>query len=263
MAVSRYRSKRAVLAPYAAYKRRQSRDLDQVTRSILEMQYYRPTIYRFMRATAANPNILVEADLDSSSVVLDVGAYIGEWCEKISERYGSTIYAFEPNPNAVRRLTERVGDHDNVSVLGFGLGGADAPITLALDGPGSNAFATSGAFGTVEAEVRDVAGVLDELGFDAVDLCKVNIEGGEYDLFDRLIETGWLERIRTLSIQFHEWHPKAYNRRRAIRRAFSHTHYEVWNYPFVWELWRRRGEPLHRAKRGNGSLLGDEGAPDR
>ncbi|MGH8977302.1 MAG: FkbM family methyltransferase, partial [Acidimicrobiia bacterium] len=73
-----------------------------------------------------------------------------------------------------------------------------------------------------------------------VDLCKVNIEGGEYDLFDRLIETVWLARIRILLIQFHEWHPNAYARRRAIRRAFSRTHDEVWDYPFVWEMWRRR-----------------------
>ena len=82
--------------------------------------------------------------------------------------------------------------------------------------------------------------VLDSCGIERVDLCKVNIEGGEYDLFDRLIECDWTSRITNLSIQFHEWHPNAYRRRRAIRRALQRTHTEVWNYPFVWELWQAR-----------------------
>jgi FkbM family methyltransferase len=252
MAVSLYTTKRAVLRPYTAYRRRQSRDLDPVSRAILESQYYRPTMYSFMEATAANPDILVEADLQPSSIVLDIGAYVGEWCGAISRRYGSTIYAFEPNPHSIRELEKRLGDQENLHVFPFGLGAEDASVELALEGPGSNVFATGGAARTVAAEIRDVIGMLDELGVTEIDLCKVNIEGAEYDLFDRLIAADWLRRIRILSIQFHEWHPKAYARRRAIRRAFARTHDEVWDYPFVWELWRRRDaaappDPVHDA----------------
>jgi hypothetical protein len=69
---------------------------------------------------------------------------------------------------------------------------------------------------------------------------KVNIEGGEYDLFDRLVETDRLPRVQLVSVQFHEWHPHAHRRRRAIRRALRRSHQEVWCYPWVWELWQRR-----------------------
>jgi FkbM family methyltransferase len=193
-----------------------------------------------MRATVANPDILVEADLDATSVVLDIGAYVGNWSGEISKRYGSTIYAFEPNPASFREMGRRIGERENVHSFEFGLGGSDASVQLALEGPGSTIYTTPSATRTADAQIRDVARVLDELDIDHVDLCKVNIEGGEYDLFDRLIETVWLARIRILLIQFHEWHPNAYARRRAIRRAFSRTHDEVWDYPFVWEMWRRR-----------------------
>jgi FkbM family methyltransferase len=240
MPVSLYRAKRAVLTPYTAYKRRQSRDLDQITRAILESQYYRPTIFEFMGASADNPDILVEADLDRSSIVLDIGAYVGEWSAAISQRYGARIYAFEPNPHSVREMRKRMGGDENIQLFDYALGAEDATIDLFLEGPGSTMFAKPGVDRTVEAQVRDVVGVLDELGIGHVDLCKVNIEGGEYDLFDRLLASGWLPRIRYLSIQFHEWHPHAYARRRALRRAFARTHDEVWDYPFVWELWRRR-----------------------
>ena len=137
-------------------------------------------------------------------------------------------------------MGRRIGEQENVNTFAFGLGGSDASVQLALEGPGSTIYANPETSRTTDAQIRDVVGVLDELNLDHVDLCKVNIEGGEYDLFDRLIETDWLSRIRILLIQFHEWHPNAYTRRRVIRRAFSRTHDEVWNYPFVWEMWRRR-----------------------
>ena len=95
-------------------------------------------------------------------------------------------------------------------------------------------------FGTTTVAVRDVAAVLAELGIGEIDLMKVNIEGAEFDLLDRLLETDWVPRIRNLSVQFHEWHPDAPRRRRAIRAALSQTHDEVWCYPWVWELWRAR-----------------------
>ena len=116
-------------------------------------------------------------------------------------------------------------------------------VSLALEGPGSTIFAKPG---TVEngrrAQIRDVVGVLDELRRrPTIDLCKVNIEGGEYDLFDRLIEADWIsphpdpldpvprvapERLRAAAV-------------RSVGR-FARTHDEVWDYPFVWEMWRRR-----------------------
>jgi FkbM family methyltransferase len=197
-------------------------------------------MYAFMRATAAKPDILSDADLDPDSVVLDVGAYVGDWSEEISRRYGAQIHAFEPGPNAGGKLRDRFAAAPNVTVHTYGLGATEARAPLALEGPGSTLRSGTGTFGSAVVQLRDVAAVLAELGVDHVDLCKLNIEGGEYDVFDRLIETGWLPRIRLVSVQFHEWHPKAYVRRRAIRRELRKTHDEVWAYPFVWELWRRR-----------------------
>jgi FkbM family methyltransferase len=240
MRISRYAAKRALLTPHTSFKRRQARDLDHVTRSILESQYYRPTMYRFAQATAADPNLLVDADIDASSIVLDIGAFVGDWSEAIARRYGSRIYAFEPNPNALGKLRRRVGDNPDVQIFEIGLGARDEETTLMLDGPGSSTYATSGQFGTATVRIRDVDRVLTDLQIDHIDLCKINIEGGEYELFDRMFETGWIERTRIVSVQFHEWLPRAYPRRRAIRRALARTHEEVWNYPFVWELWRRK-----------------------
>jgi FkbM family methyltransferase len=207
---------------------------------MLELHAYGRPIYDFIEATAAKPDILVDVDVDDRSVVLDVGAYSGDWSEQISQRYGSTIFAFEPDPTAFPKLVERLASHRNTRALSYGLGSRDHVASLALAGPGSSIYGASGAFGSAEVQIRDVASVLDELGVDRVDLIKVNIEGGEYDLFDRLIETSWLHRMRLVSVQFHEWHRRAHSRRRRIRRSLRAAHEQVWNYPWVWEYWRRR-----------------------
>lgn len=241
MGPTRYTLKKAFLAPHTAYRRRKDADVGELGVAMLESQYYRPTMYRFLRACDRNPSLLVDARLDADSVVVDAGAYDGEWTEQIVTRYGATVHAFEPAPPAVEALTARVADMAGVVCHPYALGASDATVSIALDGPGSSVHADSGLFGSADVRVRDVVDVLDELGVDELDLLKVNIEGSEYDLLDRLVETGWLPRIRQVSVQFHEWHPDAYRRRRRIRRALRRTHEQAWNYPWVWEFWTLRG----------------------
>jgi FkbM family methyltransferase len=199
-------------------------------------------LYEFMAAMHANPDMLVEADLDARSTVIDAGAYDGEWSARVLARYGCTIYAFEPDPFSFARLEERLGGEPNVRLFEHGLGASDGTATLTIAGPGSSMYEVESPFGTTEVRVRDVADVLDELDVESVDLLKVNIEGGEYDVLDRLAATGWLGRTRYVSVQFHEWHPKSYARRRANRRALRRDHEEQWSYPWVWELWRHRDD---------------------
>src|SRR5262245_26933255 len=240
MAMSAYKIKRTLLTPRTVYRRRREHDVDQFGRSMLELHAYGRPIYDFIEATAAKPDILFDVDVDDRSVVLDVGAYAGEWSEQVAQRYGSTVFAFEPDPTSFPKLVERLAKYRNAHALNYGLGGDDHVASLALAGPGSSIYGASGAFGAAKVQIRDVASVLDELGIDRVDLIKVNVEGAEYDLFDRLIETSWLHRTRLVSVQFHEWHPRAHSRRRRILRSLRATHDQLWNYQWVWEFWRRR-----------------------
>ena len=220
-------------------RRRERKDLDQFERAMLELHYYSRPMSDMRRAMEQKPDLLFDADLDEHSVVLDVGAYHGEWSEVIATRYGATILAFEPDPTSFPHLAARLADRRTVTALEYGLGAADATADLALAGLGSSVFGTHAPLGTTRVRIRDVVSVLADLGLERVDLLKVNIEGGEYDLLDRLLAAGWLPRIRQVMVQFHEWHPKAYRRRRGIRRALRRTHREVWCYPWIWELWRR------------------------
>jgi len=236
---SLYELKKWVLTPRTRRKRRQEADMDERARTMFELHYYRRQMYDFLGATMANPDILVDVDLDEHSVVLDVGAFVGHWADKIDKRYGSRIYAFEPAAAGVEKMRALFADRPNVEVFDYGLGNQNLNVELALAGPGSSIYAESAPWGFADVEIRDIVEVLDELGLDHIDLLKVNIEGGEFDLFDRLIDADWMPRIDQVLIQFHEWHPRAYLRRWKIRRVLRRSHDEVWDYSWVWEYWRR------------------------
>jgi len=268
-----YRIRRLARAPRAAYyRRRLPADADPYGTAVLELHSYSRAIEGFMKATVANRDLLVDVALEPGAVVIDAGAYVGEWAENLLRRTTPVIHAFEPSPGALDQLRARMVDEPDVHVHPYGLGGTDEIAMLDDAGPGSSIIHSGTAIGT-EVEVRDVVTVLDELGLDHVDLLKVNIEGAEYDLFDRLGEAGWLERIGVISVQFHEWIPNAHRRRRKVRRAFARTHTETWGYPWIWELWERapardrtRPAPMargpHRATAGEPSDVDGVAEPD-
>ena len=66
---------------------------------------------------------------------------------------------------------------------------------------------------------------------------KVNIEGGEYDLLEGLIENGLTARIRNIQVQFHDFVPNAYERMKNIQLSLSKTHKITYQFEFVWENW--------------------------
>src|SRR5205814_9591686 len=133
--------------------------------------------------------------------------------------------------------------HATVSVCAYGRGARDGTASLTLQGRGSSVqddlSANTSRFERAPVPIRDVAAVLRELGLDKVDLLKLNIEGSEYDVLERLAETEWLPRIGIVLVQFHEWLPRVHRRRRALQRVLARTHTQLWDYPWVWEAWRR------------------------
>jgi FkbM family methyltransferase len=246
-----YPVRRLLRVPRASVLRRVEPDAPE--RAFLERFSYSRAIYAFLRARAVNPYLTVDFGLDERSVVIDAGAYVGAWTAALTQRRGSSVHAFEPNPKAFARLHARVTELPNVQAYEFGLGARDEKQTLTLQGPGSTVYGTSSTHDSAIVEIRDIAAVLDELGIGHVDLLKLNIEGGEYDVLQRLIDTGWSERISVILVQFHEWIPHAHRRRRALRRALRQTHSQLWQYPWIWEAWHR---PLPPGTYGQRSARG-------
>ncbi|MEO0529165.1 MAG: FkbM family methyltransferase [Planctomycetota bacterium] len=177
--------------------------------------------------------------LDANDVVLDLGGYEGEWAAAIHEEYGSTVHVFEPVPSFCSAITERFATNDKVHAHECGLAGTADTISIALSADGSSAWADKSD--AVEARLESAATFLEANGIDEVALCKINIEGGEYELLEALLDQGLIGRFRNLQVQFHTFVPDAERRMRAIQDRLALTHALTYSFPFVWENWRRKG----------------------
>jgi FkbM family methyltransferase len=237
---SPYQLKKALLYPRKLYMRQKENLEEGFIRSALELHYYRPAFYKWLAAINANRHLLIEADIDADSVVLDAGAYTGEWAQEIIDRYNPTVHAFEPDPRNYKHLAKRAQANSRLIPHSFGLGDKSEHVRMSLELMGSSVFSdTSGKNGVpwAEIEIRDIVDAWQSLALGRVELMKINIEGAEFPLLERMIEANLLKNVDCFMIQFHEWHPGAYRRRRAIRKAMNKTHRLVWDYHFIWEKW--------------------------
>jgi FkbM family methyltransferase len=235
-----YQLKKALLYPRKLYMRHRENLEPGFLRSAMELHYYRPAFYQWLAAIADNRQLLHEADIDSNSIVLDAGAYTGEWAQEILERYNPTIHAFEPDPRNYKKLEQRAREQSRIIPYQYGLGDKNETVRMTLEMLGSSMFSdTSGKKGVpwAEVEIRDIAETWKSLALERVDLMKINIEGAEFPLLERMIAVDLLKKVDCFMIQFHEWHPGAYHRRKKIREALGRSHRLVWDYHFIWEKW--------------------------
>lgn len=190
-------------------------------------------------ALDADGSLRLDYALDASSIVLDVGGYKGDWTAALLARNGCcNIHVFEPMPQFAEQIERRFAHNDSVQVHRFGLGRCDHEIILSAQHDASSAFVEGGP--AVCVEVRDAAEFIASAAPGHVEVMKVNIEGGEYELLEHLLDAGVISRIVNVQVQFHDFVEDAARRMTEIRRRLAETHDLTYHVDFVWENWKRR-----------------------
>lgn len=179
----------------------------------------------------------LEYPLTRDSIVFDLGGYHGDFAAAIHKRYGCRVYVFEPVPQFHQICEKRFLGNNKIICLSYGLSDTDGWFDLSLADDGSSFISSTCNIAHIRAQIRSAAKCIRELRIDKIDLMKINIEGGEFDVIPALINSGDITRIRYLQVQFHNFVERAAERRLAIRRQIACTHGEMWNYEFVWESW--------------------------
>ncbi len=179
--------------------------------------------------------------LSSESLVLDVGGFDGVWAMRVFARFQCRIFVFEPSRARIETLNEIFKGNAVVRVFPFGLGSSSRKEALSLAGDGSS-FYSSAITDTEEAEIVDVSQFLQDESLKRIDLLKVNIEGGEYELLARMIETGLIKHVANLQVQFHFLSEQSKADRARIREDLAKTHTCTYCYEFVWENWTLKSD---------------------
>jgi FkbM family methyltransferase len=194
-------------------------------------------IIRRWRKDGGDEKFRYTYDLTPDSVVMDVGGFEGEWAEKIFQRYGCLIHIFEPVASFYTMIEKKIEGNGKVTVYDFGLGGTDRKETISVDENASSIYKSDGAH--EEITIVGIIGWLKKHKITEVDLIKINIEGGEFELLEKLIENNTLDLFRNIQVQFHRFAPNADARMGEIQKQLSKTHRATYSYPYIWENWER------------------------
>ena len=169
--------------------------------------------------------------ITNTSLVYDVGGFNGGWAAWIAKKYNSTVHVFEPVKEYFGHLLERFESNPRVLVFNFGLLDQDQNAQIVKSNGQSSLYIPGDD--CEEAEFRDISKL------PAPDLISINVEGSEYPIIHRMLDTGWVNDCLNIQIQFHTFYPNCGQLRDDIRDRLSKTHHEIYNYPFVWEAWAR------------------------
>jgi FkbM family methyltransferase len=187
---------------------------------------------------AGGNDLLGALPVTTDDVVIDAGGFEGDWAAAMLERFGCRVELFEPIPSFAEACRMRFAKNGRVRVHEAALGGSERTARFAIDSVASSEFTERGP-GSVEARVVDIAGVTDRLlaAHRDVACLKLNIEGGEYEVLERLAGCGALARCRSVLVQFHAQPDGWEERLRRARIELGKAHRCAWQFPMVWELW--------------------------
>jgi len=203
------------------------------------MFLYSSSIFYWFKDKASS--IMYEHDLNTKSVVVEAGGYTGNWCLKINEKYNCIILTYEPVNEYFSELKTRTSKFGKIKSYNYGLGKENKKVGVMLRGVQTTTLKQNGKYNEI-IEIRDIYSV-EELKNINIDLFHINIEGGEYELIRRMIETNMIIHINSLQIQFHEWYPSQKESRvlrNQIHGDLKKTHQLDYSYDFVWEKWSKK-----------------------
>jgi len=159
---------------------------------------------------------------------------LGEYTEKILNQNNPQVFIFEPVQTFFDVMKRKFLDKTNVEVINYAIGLKSRKILIGLSGAASGI--NMSAEEMVEIEFKTPSDY-PHVFRSEIDVCKINIEGGEYELIRALHTSDYLQNIKVLFIQFHELPTESVSETKKILEL---THQFTWGYEFVWERWDRK-----------------------
>ena len=162
-------------------------------------------------------------------VILDCGANIGLSILYFKRCYPQArILAFEPEPDYLHLACSNMILHElaDVEIRQQALAGRDGQQSLyrfsapGMEIPVASLYPNPRAQRSLMVQSADILRVVNDLG--DIDLVKLDIEGGETDLVQRLVEGQALRKARHYVVEYHRWVPQACSQEEFVRIFEEH-----------------------------------------
>lgn len=146
-------------------------------------------------------DIAFDYKLTPASVVLDVGGYRGDFAAWCRETYGCGIHIFEPVRAHFKHIVERFKHDPFYWPYPCALEDRDWECDIYLRDNSSSLYSPSDTWERIK--VRDILTFIQAFRFERVNLLKMNCEGSEFAILERLIGAEWINRVDQIVVQFH------------------------------------------------------------
>ena len=165
----------------------------------------------FMRPKTTDPHafrqVFVKGDYDfpvpfTPKVIVDAGAHVGYASVYLASRFPEvTIFAIEPELGNLEIYHRNLSKHGAVKLFRGALWGSQTALDIA------NPDADTWSFRMMESRTGEssvntitMPEIITKVG--DIDLLKLDIEGGEKQLFEK--DPAWLARVRMVVLELHE-----------------------------------------------------------
>ena len=177
--------------------------------------------------------------LKNKELLFDLGGFKGDYTADLLKNNPDIIsYIFEPVKEYADNISKRFENNSNVTVYSFGLSDLNQEININVKGESSSFIRDISPDVKETSKIKDIHEFLIENNIKEIGLMKINIEGSEYPLLERLIETKDILKVKRLLVQFHYVDTNTYQRMTNIWKELEKSHNLIWQFrPYVWEYW--------------------------
>lgn len=186
---------------------------------------------------AFSESLRYEYNLTPESIVLDCGGYEGRFAETLVNKYGCTVYVYEPIHRFHEALVEKFKRTLNIRLFNHGVAGTNRVDWFCIKGDMTGKFADTGDEQVVW--LRDITQIIGEIG-KPIALLKLNIEGLEYEVLEALSDSVCLRAVQNIQVQFHGTPGR--ERYQALRDKLLQTHALTFDFPFCWQNFQQNRE---------------------
>lgn len=189
---------------------------------------------------SGDDSYLTNHKLNTESVVFEVGGYTWVFSDVILQKYDCYMYIFEPVREYYDILKNKYRNNDKIKIFNFGLSNKNEEISIGKSHDWSSVFKKSWQHEMVQLVDFDTFVSQEDIGDKKFDLISINIEGGEYDLLERILQTS-PHMMQSIQVQFHDFVPNAGEKRDRILLLLEKNGYKKgYSFPFVWEFFTQK-----------------------
>lgn len=173
-------------------------------------------------------------DLTPDSVVIDCGGFEGNFAKTINAKYGCHVMVFEPIFEFFGKVLLAVGNNPKIYVHHAAVGNSNRRENFGVKGDQTGVMCSGNR--TENVAVADIATIVASIliGYQQIALLKLNIEGMEFEVMERILDTGLADRVVHFQVQAHNIIPDAESRWQRIMDRLAETHEVDYYAPWVW-----------------------------